>query len=38
MDQSLAELVQARRIDRETALAHCYHPDELRSQLGYART
>jgi twitching motility protein PilT len=33
MDQSLAELVQARRIDRETALAHCYHPDELRSQL-----
>jgi twitching motility protein PilT len=37
MDQSLAELVQARRIDRETALAHCYHPDELRSQLGYAR-
>ncbi len=33
MDQSLAELVQLRRIDRETALAHCYHPDELRSQL-----
>jgi twitching motility protein PilT len=37
MDQSLAELVQDRRIDRETALAHCYHPDELRSQLGHAR-
>jgi twitching motility protein PilT len=33
MDQSLAELVQTRRIDRETALAHCYHPDELRSHL-----
>ena len=25
MDQSLAELVQARRISRETAIAHCYH-------------
>jgi twitching motility protein PilT len=36
MDQSLAELVQLRRIDRETALAHCYHPDELRSQLSRA--
>jgi twitching motility protein PilT len=34
MDQSLAELVQTRRIDRETALAHCYHPEELRSHLG----
>jgi twitching motility protein PilT len=33
MDQSLAELVQARRISRDTALAHCYHPDELRSYL-----
>ena len=33
MDQSLAELVQTRRIDRDTALAHCYHPDELRSHL-----
>jgi twitching motility protein PilT len=33
MDQSLAELVQLRRIDRDTALAHCYHPDELRSHL-----
>jgi twitching motility protein PilT len=33
MDQSLAELVRAGRISRETALAHCYHPDELRSHL-----
>jgi twitching motility protein PilT len=33
MDQSLAELVHTRRISRETALAHCYHSDELRSYL-----
>jgi twitching motility protein PilT len=33
MDQSLAELVRLRRISRETALAHCYHTDELRSLL-----
>ncbi len=33
MDQSLAELVQARRISRDSALAHCYHPDELRTYL-----
>ncbi len=33
MDQSLADLVRLRRISRETALAHCYHPDELRSLL-----
>jgi twitching motility protein PilT len=33
MDQSLAELVRLRRISRETAMAHCYHPDELRSLL-----
>jgi twitching motility protein PilT len=33
MDQSLAELVRAGRISRETALAHCYHTDELRSHL-----
>jgi twitching motility protein PilT len=38
MDQSLAELVQTRRIDRETALAHCYHPEELRSHLGRLAT
>ena len=34
MDQSLAELVRTGRISRETASAHCYHPDELRSHLG----
>jgi twitching motility protein PilT len=33
MDQSLAELVRLRRISRETAMAHCYHPEELRSLL-----
>ena len=33
MDQSLAELVRTKRISRETASAHCYHPEELRSQL-----
>jgi twitching motility protein PilT len=33
MDQSLAELVRIGRISRETASAHCYHPDELRSHL-----
>jgi len=36
MDQSLAELVQTRRISRETALAHCYHPDELRSHMNHS--
>jgi len=33
MDQSLAELVRSGRISRETASAHCYHPNELRSHL-----
>jgi twitching motility protein PilT len=33
MDQSLAELVRTGRISKETAAAHCYHPDELRSHL-----
>jgi twitching motility protein PilT len=33
MDQSLAELVRSGRIARETAFAHCFHPDELRSHL-----
>lgn len=33
MDQSLGELARTRRISRDTALAHCYHPDELRSLL-----
>ena len=34
MEQSLAELVRAARISRETAYAHCYHPDDLRRHLG----
>jgi twitching motility protein PilT len=33
MDQSLAELVRARRISRETALAHCFHAEELGALL-----
>ena len=33
MDQSLADLVRTGRISRETAQAHCYHPEELRSHL-----
>ena len=33
MEQSLAELVRARRISQETALAHCYRADELRRHL-----
>jgi twitching motility protein PilT len=33
MDQSLAELARGRRISRETALAHCYHPEELRALM-----
>jgi twitching motility protein PilT len=33
MDQSLAQLVEQGRISRETALAHCYHPEELRSYI-----
>jgi len=35
MDQSLAELVRTGRISLETALAHCYHPEELRSHLNH---
>ena len=34
MEQSLAELVRAGRISRETAFAHCYHPEDLRLHLG----
>ncbi len=34
MEQSLAELVRAGRISRETASAHCYHPEDLRRHLG----
>ncbi len=33
MDQSLAELVKTRKVTREAALAHCYHPDELLANL-----
>jgi len=33
MEQSLVELVRAGRISRETALAHCYHPEDLRRHL-----
>jgi twitching motility protein PilT len=33
MEQSLAELVRAARISRETALAHCFRPDDLRHHL-----
>lgn len=33
MEQSLAELVRAGMILRETAFAHCFRPDELRRQL-----
>ena len=29
MEQSLAEMVRGGRIDRETALAHCFRPEEL---------
>jgi twitching motility protein PilT len=34
MEQSLAELVRAGRISRDTALAHCYHTEDLRRHLG----
>jgi twitching motility protein PilT len=33
MEQSLAEHVRAGRITRETAVAHCYHPADLRRHL-----
>ena len=36
MEQSLAELVGAGRITRETAFSHCYNPHELRQYLGDA--
>ena len=29
MEQSLAELVRTGQITRETAMAHCFRPDEL---------
>jgi twitching motility protein PilT len=34
MEQSLADLVRAGRISRETASAHCYHPEDLGRHLG----
>jgi twitching motility protein PilT len=33
MEQSLAELVRTRRVSRDMALAHCYHPEDLRQYL-----
>jgi twitching motility protein PilT len=33
MEQSLAELVRAGRVSRETAYAHCNHPEDLRRHL-----
>ncbi|MBB5327000.1 type IV pilus twitching motility protein PilT [Tunturiibacter gelidoferens] len=33
MEQSLAELVRAGRISRDTAFAHCYHVEDLRRHL-----
>ncbi len=33
MEQSLAELVRAGRVARETAFAHCNHPEDLRRHL-----
>ena len=34
MEQSLAELVRAGRISRDTALAHCFRTDDLQRYLG----
>jgi len=34
MEQSLAELVRLERVTRETAFAHCNHPEDLRRHLG----
>jgi twitching motility protein PilT len=34
MEQSLADLVRAGRIPRETALAHCFRTDDLQRYLG----
>ncbi len=33
MEQSLADLVRGGRVSRETAFAHCYHPEDLRRHL-----
>jgi twitching motility protein PilT len=34
MEQSLADLVRANRINRETAFAHCFRADDLQRYLG----
>jgi twitching motility protein PilT len=34
MEQSLAELVRSNRISRETAIAHCFRPEDLQRYLG----
>jgi twitching motility protein PilT len=34
MEQSLAEMVRMERVSRETAFAHCNHPEDLRRHLG----
>jgi twitching motility protein PilT len=34
MEQSLADLVRANRINRDTAFAHCYRADDLQRYLG----
>ena len=34
MEQSLAELVRGGKVSRETAFAHCNHPEDLRRHLG----
>jgi twitching motility protein PilT len=34
MEQSLADLVRAGRITRETALAHCFRTDDFERYLG----
>jgi twitching motility protein PilT len=33
MEQSLAEMARTGRISRETAVAHCFRPEELRGYL-----
>jgi twitching motility protein PilT len=33
MEQSLAEMVRAGRIRRETAVAHCFRPTDLQRYL-----
>jgi twitching motility protein PilT len=33
MEQSLAEMVRSGRIDRETAMAHCFRPEDLKRYL-----